>query len=212
MLSLLVCRTHFTIPLWRGEPCFCYPFQVRCFLISGLLLCSAVGWAQAVPSRSLLGEMTLSEQKGMPASVHTNFAIGNGLFVDADKVIVARHTVLTPDGEIAGDIGVGSSRPPLNNVMESRSVAIAQDPAHDLALLQLLDDELPAANTKAAAVSPAQCVSITPARHTHVRLRHTRKKPPSRVGNGTGPRLLKTSASTPVGLRIVWDGPLPRSR
>ncbi len=179
-------------------------------------MCAATaGWAQEAPSRSLLNEMKLAEQADLPASVHTQFAIGNGLFLDTDKVVVARHTVLTPEGQIAKDIGVGSSRPPLHNIMESRSVAIAQDPEHDLALLELLDDDDAAGSVQPAALSAGSPPAHCGAAHAHRRHRHhARKEARSNPAAASGAQLLQTRGSgrAPVRLRIVWDGPLVHSR
>ncbi len=78
---------------------------------------------------------------GAAAYIHTGFATGTGLLLpNGAEVVAARHTVLTPGGEIAPQIGVGVPQAPLNNIVECNSVAEAQDPVRDLVLLRITSE------------------------------------------------------------------------
>ena len=183
---------------------------MHCFRIAALVLWAASGWAQAVVTRPLLPEMALAERDGVPATVHTRFGIGSGLMFDADKVLAARHTVLLPGGAMAGEIGVSFARPPLNNIMESRTAVIAEDKPHDLVLLRLVDDAA-AATSQAEPVPLKQC---EPAAQAHVAAapRRPQRRTPKRPRENARLLEAKAVASPPVRLRIVWDGPLAKRR
>ena len=161
--------------------CFCYAFSVR------IILAAVVLWAgpilgQATPSRPLLDEMLTAEQRAHPATVRTHYAVGNAFMLDGTTVIAALHSVLTPSGVIADEIGVNFPRPPLNNMMQSRSVPIAQDPGHDLILLEIEDyrpgpnpvvtdpASVPAAPGAAAPKSPVRACVGAPAQRKPKRL------------------------------------------
>ncbi len=148
----------------------------------------------------------MAQHGGASATVHTSFALGNGVFLDQDTVLAARHVVLTPGGLIDDRVGVGFTLPPINNIMETESVAVAQDPEHDLVLLRLQDGALgpPAAEEHCAdAASPRLSRAVARARHK--RRRHHRERPRAALP-------VRADAHTrSVPLRIVWDGPLARS-
>ena len=185
-----------------------------------------------VPTRPLLEEMTRAES-GSSAYIHTHYGTGTGLLLQTEgEVVTARHNVLTPDGRIAAEIGVGVPEPPLNNIMEARSVAVAQDPVHDLVLLRITGEAARAATTRregkgSAMTAVAPCEPLPPAQDTHTdrhaRTRHT--EPLRRVAavpyraissgsSGSNISLVRTRASArpPVRLHVVWDGPLTSTR
>lgn len=93
-----------------------------------------------VPLRPLASEVARATE-GAAAYIHTGFATGTGLLLpNGVEVVAARHTVLTPGGEIASQIGVGVPQAPLNNIVECNSVAEAQDPVRDLVLLRITSE------------------------------------------------------------------------
>ena len=192
----------------------------------------------AVPTRPLLEEMTRAES-GSSAYIHTHYGTGTGLLLQTEgEVVTARHNVLTPDGRIAAEIGVGVPEPPLNNIMEARSVAVAQDPVHDLVLLRITGEAARAATARregkgSAMTAVAPCEPGPPAQETHTD-RHARTRhaePQRRVAaapyraisavrsESTGSSVSKialvrtrASARPPVRLHVVWDGPLTSTR
>ncbi len=179
---------------------------------------------QDVPTRSLQAEMARVGQ-GSAAYIHTQFATGTGLVLRGE-VMTARHNVLTPDGQIAAEIGVGVPVPPLNNITETRSVAIAQDPVHDLVLLRITGEAaLPgpsqpvgaeAAKSELPAIAPCEpgplSAEATPART--VRARHAVRRRRASAAHLRSAALARpqSGAKAPARLRIVLDGPLARSR
>ena len=197
----------------------------RVFLYVAVLLCALPVCAQSgpvspqVPTRSLLSEMDQAEQ-GTEAYIHTQFATGTGFLLhDQGEIVAARHNVLTPAGEIAPEIGVGVPEPPLNNIMEARSVAVAQDPVHDLVLLRITGQGVlaaPAFGMHGAASSRREAVAIPPCEplplaqeaqpHQTPHVRHARRT------RRTSPVQSTASSRTRARLRIVWDGPLVSSR
>ncbi len=202
----------------------------RLFLPALILLCALSGGAQSitgsqeVPIRSLQAEMARAEQ-GSAAYIHTQFATGTGLVLRGE-VVTARHNVLTPGGEIAAEIGVGVPEPPLNNIIETLSVAIAQDPVHDLVLLRITGEAtLPAAarpeaaesaRSELPAIAPCQPIPL-PAEVSQtraVRVRHAGRKRSMAAVHLRSASLSRpqTSARPHAQLHIVWDGPLARSR
>ena len=198
------------------------------------------GRAQQVPVRVLLAEQADAGQ-GEAAIVHTHYGTGYGFFLtDKAEVLVARHSVLTPQRTIADEIDVRYPQRPFNNFIQSRSVPIAQDVVHDLVLLQIAGgtEGTDVADTKAdakadakaiaaspVAVPPVQVPAATPpctpvqhVRHVHAHRRHgSRRRSYLR-------QAVFTRASTKVNLRrtlafsrnprlhIVWDGPDAGSR
>ena len=216
----------------------------RLFFPAVVLLSSLPVYAQtaansaAVPTRSLLDEMTQAES-GSSAYIHTHYGTGTGLLLDSEgEVVTARHNVLTPDGRIAAEIGVGVPEPPLNNIMEARSVAVAQDPVHDLVLLRITGEAARAATARregkgSAIAAVAPCEPGPPAHeaHTdrHARTRHAepqrrvaaapyraiRSVRSTRSGSSVSNIALvrtRASARAPVRLHVVWDGPLTGTR
>ncbi len=185
---------------WRVVSRFCYPFGVRRHFLILLLFLSASLAAQELPSRSLLPELATAEQGGVSASVHTPYALTNGLLVARGMVVSARHSVMKPGGGgLAEEIGVGYARPPLDNVTESRSAAIAEDPAHDLILLRLLD-ESPTPVAVPEKLAPCRNVAVRKAR-----ARHELKPHPVRVA-----RFVRVGA--PVRVQVIQDGPAAKQK
>ncbi len=192
-------------------------------LLGSLPVCAQTAPNPAtVPTRPLLEEMTRAEA-GSSAYIHTHYGTGTGLLLQTEgEVVTARHNVLTPDGRIAAEIGVGVPEPPLNNIMEARSVAVAQDPVHDLVLLRITGEAARAATTRregkgSAMTAVAPCEPRPPAQDTHTD-RHARTRhaePLRRVAavpyrSVSNISLVRTRASArpPVRLHVVWDGPL----
>jgi hypothetical protein len=212
---------------------------MRQFLPFALLLCSLPVGAEIasaqVPIRPLLSELAQAKE-GTAATIHTHFSIGAGLFLGSDKLVAARHNVLTPGGKIADEIGVGFAQLPLNNIVESRSTAIAQDPNHDLVLLRIVSGAPAPQAVRERMQAPAPCESARPVRSTRrvqqVRVSSPSPAPamargvrqrdfPSETAGERSPVLRPTLAREPLSvahphahatahapLHIVLDGPL----
>ncbi len=163
-------------------------------------LVSVLLQAQELPSRSLLPELAAAEQAGVAASVHTQYALASGLLVGRDMVLAARHSVMKPGaGGFAEEIGVGYARPPLDNIMESRSVTVAEDPAHDLILLKLL-------NEPAAPADKRDRVAPCGTGRVHKAAARRKGKPqPVRVVRFVG-------VGAPVKLQVIQDGPTGKQK
>ncbi len=185
---------------WRPALVFWYGFCVRMRALIPLVLPWALLGAQELPSRSLLPELAVAEQGGVSASVHTPYALTNGLLVARGMVVSARHSVMKPGGGgLAEEIGVGYARPPLDNVTESRSAAIAEDPGHDLILLRLLD-EPPTPAAIPAKLAPCRTAGVHKAR-----ARREPKPQPVRVA-----RFVRVGA--PVRVQVIKDGPAAKQK
>ncbi len=193
------------------------------------------GRAQQVPVRVLLAEQADAGQ-GEAAIVHTHYGTGYGFFLtDKAEVLVARHSVLTPQRTIADEIDVRYPQRPFNNFIQSRSIPIAQDVVHDLVLLQITGgaegtEGTDVVDAKANAASPVSvppvqvpaatppCTPVQLVRHVHRRRQYgSRRRSYLR-------QAVFTRESTKVNLRrmlafsrnprlhIVWDGPGAGSR
>ena len=203
------------------------PPNLRPLLLVGVLAWAALAHTQtaarpSIPTRSLLPEMDRAAE-GTHAFIHTDFGTGSGFLLRAEQeVLVARHTVLTPEGEIANTIGVGILQPPLNNVMELHAMAIAQDPVHDLVLLRIDDAArenaaLPAGAPPAKASDPEEQAADVSAQSKHEVRRETvageRRRRAARRGDGARPhrrsraqkKLSPGAKHVPV--HVVVDGP-----
>lgn len=179
---------------WHVPARLCYAFPVRWPALIPLAFFTALQ-AQEIPSRSLLPELAAAEQGGLAASVHTQYALANGLFVARGVVLAARHSVMKPgNGALAEEIGVGYTRPPLDNVTESRSVTVAEDPAHDLVLLRLLNEP------DTPAEKPVKSAPCKAGRAHKAQARPKGKSRPVRVA-----RFVRIGA--PVKLQVIQDGP-----
>ena len=186
-------------------------------LLRWLLLCvvlpavplHAAQLPDTVPARSLAAEYG-SMDGGKPAFVHTPYATETGfLLAGMKEVLIARHNVLTPSGELAASLSVGVAEPPLGNLVEVNAVPVAQDLARDLVLLRLAPGEpsspsadpvlklLEHAALPCDAAAAAQPAPRRAAVRAHRRVRRERR--PSEL-----PTVAQTGGAS---LRVVWDGP-----
>ncbi len=96
-----------------------------------------------VPVQSLAQVMTEATTEGTNAFVHTHYGTTSGLLLlSGDRVLAARHAVLTPSGDLADEITVGIPQMPLNNVVQVHATPVAQDKTRDLVLLSLPPDQV----------------------------------------------------------------------
>lgn len=180
-------------------------------LIALAVLVPLGSMAQQVPIRGLLAEQADAGQ-GEAAIVHTHYGTAYGFFLTGEaEVLVSRHAVLTPQRTIASEIGVKYPQKPFNNFIESPSIPIAQDIAHDLVLLRIVDTDAAAETVppvQAAAVSPP----CTPLQQVHRRIRHRERHSYLRQARFTR-RNTKASLRRTLAFRrnpqlhIIWDGP-----
>lgn len=205
------------------------PLQYIRYLMPLAMLISLQGMAQQVPVRALLAEQVDAGQ-GEAAIVHTHYGTGYGFFLTGKaEVLVARHSVLTPQRTIAAEIDVKYPQRPFNNFVESRSVPIAQDVVHDLVLLHVenVENVADAADTggeKANAVLPVPVPAATPP-CVHVQQVHRRSqgkrrgsrhfytrqaRSTRRIAKANRHRTLAFSRNPQ--LHIIWDGPGTGSR
>ncbi len=200
------------------------PLKYLRYLMLLAMLISLHGTAQQVPVRALLAEQVDAGQ-GEAAIVHTHYGTGYGFFLTGKaEVLVARHSVLTPQRTIANEIDVKYPQRPFNNFVESRSVPIAQDIVHDLVLLHVenvenVENFADVGNEKANAVLPVQVPvatpPCTPLQQVRYRRRHTAQHSwHSNLHQARFTRrITKESLHRTLAFRrnprlhIIWDGP-----
>lgn len=185
------------------------------FLGSAVLLCILPTQLLAAPEPSQVPVRALSAEvaqaaKGTPAYVHTPFGTGNGFYVEATgMVMVARHAVLTPSGEIADAIDAGLPQLPLHNILEERLVAVAQDPVHDLILLRLAKSVTPASLSASTAVSPCEPAqsSVAAAERAKRRARRARQQEAQDAAGEQSASTTTVQSPAKARLHVVYDGP-----